>query len=88
MAKRLSMDDVSEAINDLDMAGGEISYRVSDLYAFLEGRNLNHRQRNRIAAAAKRACELMNKLGEIREALGLEERPEPYKFIPPGGQAK
>lgn len=79
------MSEVEDAVNDLDITGGEISYRVSDLAKHLEGKNLDHVTRRRIIAAAKKACMLVNQLGDIRKKLGLKERPREYNRVPPGG---
>jgi hypothetical protein len=71
-----TMDEVYEAINDLDMAGGELSWRASDLEHRLEGRNLKFTERIRLIAAAHAAVKLVQRVGAIRKQLGLKERPE------------
>ena len=80
------MNEVEDAVNDLDISGGEISYRASDLLKELEGKNLKPNQKAQIVAAAEAAVELVNRLGKIRRSLGLKERPEEYRRVPPGGK--
>lgn len=70
------MEKVEEAVNDLDIIGGELSWLTSDLRAFLEGRNLKPSERQRLLSIAQAADLLRLRLVGWRTRHGLRERPE------------
>jgi hypothetical protein len=61
------------AINDLDMIGGEISWRVSDLYT---KQGISGRQRRTLICLVSRAQKVLDALTALRLAMGLPKRPE------------
>jgi predicted alpha-1,6-mannanase (GH76 family) len=65
-------DALMDAINDIDMIGGELSWRVSDLYT---RQGITGRQRRTLICIAKRAQKVLDDLAALRESMGVPKRP-------------
>lgn len=64
---------LADALNDLDIIGGEISWRVSDLYTH---QCVTGRQRRALINLATKAQRVLDDLARIRQVMGLPERPD------------
>lgn len=65
---------MSDFLNDLQMAGGEIAYRVTDVEEIID--KIPQRLRKKLERLAKESVCIVDELGKIRQELGLPERPE------------
>lgn len=72
----IDMQEVKDAINDLQIIGGEIAWLMEDMEEVSERRTWTVAQRTRLIAAATAADKIMGRIKAIRRSLGLAERPE------------